>query len=209
MKIKAITGISLLIIVTVFLLINKNETTQLPVRVEHDDVVETRTNFDYENSWKNSDVLASNLENKELEKSKGASLNPKDVEHVAEALLSDLYTDEEVSSSVGSVVDNFNKANTTTKSIQHTAEINNHIYEKGIYDVLLEKNVFFSNVECRDKICKLSFRVDEENGNIESRIPKMQLIGAQLGTMELLKGKKEVVTNDFQNRGMEYYFYSE
>jgi len=126
---------------------------------------------------------------------------------MAERILRETMSEDEITESVESVVDAFENSNQTPESSAKEAAVNNYIHDNGIYDKLAEEGVIFSGVECREVACKLRFEVSDTDDNMERRMPKMLSIATEFVDFEILKEMEAVITNDFEGRNLEYYYY--
>ncbi|GAA4360097.1 hypothetical protein [Kangiella marina] len=126
---------------------------------------------------------------------------------MAERVLREAMSEDEITETVESVVDAFEKSNQTPESSAKQATINNYIHDNGIYDKLAEEGVIFSGVECREAACKLRFEVSDTDDNMKRRMPKMHSIATEFADFELLKEMEAIITNDFEGRNLEYYYY--
>ena len=135
-----------------------------------------------------------------------AAVSKAEVE-MAERVLRDTVSQEEITETVDSVVDAFAGSISTPESDTTQATINNYIHDNGVYDKLVEKGIMFSGVECREAACKLEFEVNDTDDNLERRMPKMMSISQELSELETVRGKEAIITNDFEGRRLHYYYY--
>lgn len=135
-----------------------------------------------------------------------AAVSKAEVE-MAERVLRETMSEDEITETAESVVDAFENSNQTPESSAKQATINNYIHDNGIYDKLAEEGVIFSGVECREAACKLNFEVSDTDDNIKRRMPKMLSIATEFADFELLKDMEAIITNDFEGRSLQYYYY--
>lgn len=135
-----------------------------------------------------------------------AAVSKAEVE-MAEKVMRETVSQEEITETVESVVDAFENSNQTSESSASQASINNFIHENGVYDKLAAEGVIFSGVECREAACKLEFEVNDTDDNLERRMPKMMSISQELSELETVRGKEAIITNDFEGRRLHYYYY--
>ncbi|PXF64240.1 hypothetical protein DL796_03640 [Kangiella spongicola] len=126
---------------------------------------------------------------------------------MAEKVLRDTVSEEEITETVDSVVEAFEESQSNAQSSANEATINNYIHENQIYDKLVDKGVVFSGVECREAAYRLRFEVNATVDDIKKRMPKMFAISQQLESLDLIKDMEAVITNDFEGRSLYFYYY--
>ena len=126
---------------------------------------------------------------------------------MAEKVLRDTVSEEEITETVDSVVEAFEESQANAQSSANEATISNYIHENQIYDKLVEEGVVYSGVECREAACRLRFEVNATVDDIKKRMPKMFAISQQLESLDLIKDMEAVITNDFEGRSLYFYYY--
>lgn len=114
---------------------------------------------------------------------------------------------EDFLASVNKIINEFNESEVSPKDAQLATELHNYIYQSEMYDVFKNENIVYSNTECRNEICKLTFGVNEVEDDLQSRMPKMTLISKKMFELDQLKGMGGTITNDIENKTMDYYFH--